>query len=509
MTEGFATQFTAHSVAATEVIAQRLSLWVKPGYVVALQGDLGAGKSIFARAFIRAVASDAKLEVPSPTFSLLQNYDELRVPLAHTDLYRLTSAGDAQELGLTDLVMSHGVLIEWPERLAGMVLSPHVLEVALSGQGETRVIDISATGGWVGAVTRDAALQEFLLASPYKNHVRQFLLGDASSRRYETVTAGNDMALLMDMPGRPDGPPVRHGKHYSALARLADNIESVVAINRHLHALGYSAPVVHASDLDNGFAVMDWLEGEVHGDMMRRGDDMTEPMLAAVDVLADMAQRTWPKVVEAGPGRLHRIPDFDLDALLIEADLMPSWFWPQLHGADAPQPVHDSFENEWRKLLPLVFDGPTMWVLRDFHSPNLIWMPQRRGLQRTGLIDTQDAVMGHGAYDLASLLQDARVDVDDVMQDKLFAAYLLRRHSAGGFDAVEFSRSYAILGAQRASRLLGTFTRLSKRDGKHQYLKHRPRVARYLVRNLSHPDLASLRRWYETHAPQALALART
>jgi N-acetylmuramate 1-kinase len=501
--------FNAASVIATETLAARLSLWVKPGFVLALQGDLGAGKSTFARAFIRAVANNPELDVPSPTFSLLQSYDELRVPLAHVDLYRLSSAADVMELGLTELTSSHALLIEWPERMQGQVLSPHVLDVTLTGSGDSRDIEISASGGWEVALARDTALQEFLAGGPYKNYARRFLLGDASSRRYETLSSGGKLELLMDMPGRPDGPPIRHGKHYSALARLADTIESVVAINRHLHALGYSAPRVHASDLDHGFAVMEWLEGDVHGTMMLRGDNVTEPMLAAVDVLVDMARHTWPRVVEAGDGRLHRIPDFDLDALLIETDLLPSWFWPQLHGVAAPQSLHDSFEAEWRSLLPHVFAGPTMWVLRDFHSPNLIWMPQRHGLQCTGLIDTQDTVMGHAAYDVASLLQDARCDVAVDLQDHLYTAYIKRRSDAGGFDAAEFARSYAILGAQRASRLLGTFTRLSKRDGKHQYLKHRPRVARYLVQNLAHPELASLRRWYEINLPQVLALAQT
>jgi aminoglycoside/choline kinase family phosphotransferase len=144
--------------------------------------------------------------------------------------------------------------------------------------------------------------------------------------------------------------------------------------------------------------------------------------------------------------------------------------------------------------------------LRDFHSPNLIWIPEREGLKRVGLIDTQDAVLGHPAYDLVSLAQDARVDVSEEMQDHIVAHYLMLRGKQVGFDEDAFLASYAVLGAQRATKILGIFARLSRRDGKHQYLKHMPRVSGYLTRNLAHPALAELKDWYETHVPEALAV---
>ncbi len=333
-------------------------------------------------------------------------------------------------------------------------------------------------------------------------------MGDASLRRYESLHDGTSIALLMDMPERSDKRIVRHGKSYSALVHLADDIRPVIAVNSYLHGLGYSAPRIEVCDQHQGFAVIEHLQGEVHGTMMVRGDDMTEPMSAAVAVLADMARQAWPRKVPAHGGFEHLIADFDIDALLAETDLLPSWFWPHLHGREAPPDAHQSFEDVWRAVLPLTFTADRMWVLRDFHSPNLIWMPQREGLQRTGLIDTQDAVMGNATYDLASLLQDARVDVDFSMQHALYDHYVTLRQAGGSFDAVGFGRDYAILGAQRASRLLGTFTRLSKRDGKHQYLQHRPRVARYLVHNLQHVALKPVLHWYEHNLPEVLALAR-
>jgi aminoglycoside/choline kinase family phosphotransferase len=145
-------------------------------------------------------------------------------------------------------------------------------------------------------------------------------------------------------------------------------------------------------------------------------------------------------------------------------------------------------------------------VLRDYHSPNLIWLPDREGLQKVGIIDFQDCVQGHPAYDLVSLLQDARVDVPDELELKLLTHYTRqRRHDTPEFDMSAFAMSYAILGAQRATKILGIFARLDRRDGKPQYLAHLPRVERYLAKDLAHPDLAALRAWYAEYLPRLLA----
>ncbi len=498
---------TLHSEAATEEFAKTLALWLRPGYTLHLTGDLGAGKSTLARALIRAVANNTTLEVPSPTFSLVQNYSDLRVPIAHADLYRLSGPNDVAALGLDDLIRDHALIVEWPDRLGGRTFSEHHLALALEGRGDRRSIKVNPSGKWQSALARNALIERFLKTAGIDQHSRMFLLGDASSRRYETVPWHGQSALLMDMPERSDHAIVRNGKSYSALVHLADEIGAVLAINRHLSSMGYSAPEIYHAERASGLAIIELLQGEVHGDMMRRGDDVSEPMHAAVAVLADMARQAWPRQVATGEGADHTIADFDLEALLYEVDLMPSWFWPQLYGVAAAPSIHQSFDNVWRALLPATFEAEPMWVLRDYHSPNLLWLRDRAGLQRTGIIDSQDAVMGNAAYDLVSLVQDARVDVALELQNKLFAAYLDLRQSQGGFDVTAFTRDFATLGAQRATRLLGTFTRLSKRDGKHHYLQHRPRVARYLVRNLAHPHLAPLKAWYERNLPEVLALA--
>jgi N-acetylmuramate 1-kinase len=490
------------SPAQTEAFAAMLAMWARPGMAILLTGDLGAGKSTFARAFLRALADDPELDVASPSFPLIQTYDETRIAAAHVDLYRLTSRHEIAELGLDELIATHVMLVEWPQVLDAN-LTPHCLTLDFSGSGEARDVRLRAKGDWATALLRNAEIEEFLQPPA----ARKFFEGDASSRRYETLDRHGHTTLLMDMPQRPDGPPVKFGKTYSAVVHLAESIHAVLAINNHLIELGYSAPQIIQADASLGLAEIEWLEGEVHGAMMARGADMREPLQAAVAVLADIAARNWPAQIAGADGQPYDIPAFDLEAQIVEIELLPLWFWPHLHGHAAKSEVRDSFEQVWRKLLLLPLAGKPVLMLRDFHSPNLIWLPQRNGLQRTGLIDTQDAVMGHPAYDLVSLLQDARVDVAIGLQNEIFAHYVALRQGQHGFDSGLFKRDYAILGAQRASRLLGTFTRLSLRDHKHHYLKHRPRVARYLAQNLQHEALQPLAQWYRTYLPEALQLA--
>jgi aminoglycoside/choline kinase family phosphotransferase len=187
-------------------------------------------------------------------------------------------------------------------------------------------------------------------------------------------------------------------------------------------------------------------------------------------------------------------------------DLLVDWYVPHIVGSLMSASARAEFVNLWSECLTEVLAGPTTWTLRDYHSPNLIWLPDRQGIQRVGLIDFQDAVLGHPAYDVASLLQDARVTVPADLELKLISLYARERRAADpGFDVAAFARAYAIMGAQRATKVLGIFARLDKRDGKPQYLKHLPRIETYLARNLAHPALSKLRAWYEHYLPRLVA----
>jgi N-acetylmuramate 1-kinase len=481
--------------ALMEDVARELALWAKPGQSLLLSGDVGAGKSTFARAFIKALSSDQTIDIPSPSFALLQAYDATRVPVAHIDLYRLKEPEEADELGIAELLDRHVIVIEWPERLAGLPAGDR-LDITIDGHGASRNVTLAAHGAWPKLLERNALAQDFLATSTFAKAHRSFFEGDASSRRYELLEQAGERALLMDMPRRPDGPAVKNGLPYSAIAHLAESIDAVLAINSHLTSLGYSAPRIVAHERAQGFAVIEHLGVEVFGKMLVRGEDMRAPIMTAVELLADMAIQSWPPRVALEGGGTHVIPPYDMDALLIEADLLPSWYWPHSRG-DAPTPqALEDFAGIWRELLGDVTSASRIWTLRDFHSPNLLWLPERQGLARVGLIDTQDCVIGHAAYDLASLIQDARVDIPRELAEQAVMRYCELRSAHPEFDRESFLRAYAILGAQRATKILGIFARLNKRDGKPHYLKHLPRMRAHLARNLRHPGLARLASWY-------------
>jgi N-acetylmuramate 1-kinase len=187
--------------------------------------------------------------------------------------------------------------------------------------------------------------------------------------------------------------------------------------------------------------------------------------------------------------------------MLVEIGLMLEWYLPD-RDATAPKDERDAFVAQWRDLLAKTDALPKTWVLRDFHSPNLIWLAGRDGISKVGVIDFQDAVLGPAAYDLVSLLQDARLDVPEPLELALLTRYIKARHAADRtFDPAAFAESYAIMSAQRNTRLLGTFARLNRRDGKPQYLRHQPRIWTYLTRSLAHPVLAGIRGWYDAHVP--------
>jgi hypothetical protein len=215
-----------------------------------------------------------------------------------------------------------------------------------------------------------------------------------------------------------------------------------------------------------------------------------------------MAAQDWPRELPIGHGLVYRVPDYDQEALEIEAELLLDWFWPLVHGKPAPDNVRREFLTTWRALWPHVRTPKPVWTLRDYHSPNLLWLADRRDTARVGLIDTQDAVMGHPAYDLASLLQDARVLVpEEVATDYLDYYCSYRAAAEPDFDEQLFRRAFVILSTQRITKILGIFARLSQRDGKHQYLRHVGKLNRYLETNLSNPVLADLKDWYGRHLP--------
>ena len=493
--------------AGTVRLAELVALKIRAGDAVALYGDLGAGKTTLARALIGALLGQTAPEVPSPTFALQQTYATPRLTVSHFDFYRLSGANEARELGFEETLKSGAAIVEWPERAPDLLPADRIeIILAETADPERRQVIVRGLGAAAARVERIGRIVAFLDAqSDWAGARIAYLQGDASTRAYARLQSADRSALLMDAPRQPDGPPIRDGKPYSRIACLAeDMVRPFAAIGGVLRASGLSAPDVLAADLDTGLLLVEDLDDRLYGREVAAGASQAELWRAAVDALVHLRGVPVPAKLGLPDGSTFVLPRRDRAAFEIEIDLLLDWLWPELKGGPAPESIRTEFRDLWAPVIDRLLALPGGWFLRDYHSPNLVWMPERTGLARVGILDFQDALNEHFAFDLVSLLQDARVDVPEALERELLGYYCAQVAAREpGFDSEAFAAAYADFGAQRNTRLLGLWARLMRRDGKPHYLQHYPRTWEYLARNLRYVTLAPLAAWYERHFPEA------
>src|SRR6516165_4568429 len=276
--------------AATAHLMADLALLIGPGDVIALSGDLGAGKTAAARAMIRYLAGDDSIEVPSPTFTLAQGYDLPAFPLLHADLYRINGSAELEEIGLSPLPEGAVALIEWPERVPEAL--PHDrIDIALTHRpalgSNARAAEITGYGRAAGQVARLKALRKFIASAGFTDAVRRCMAGDASIRSYARLVREDGVFILMNSPRRPDGPAIYDDKSYSAAVHLAEDVKPFVAIDNGLRERGFSAPEIHHTDLEGGFLITEdfgsepFIEGDPPAPIQQRYEAATD-MLAAL-----------------------------------------------------------------------------------------------------------------------------------------------------------------------------------------------------------------------------------
>ena len=311
--------------------------------------------------------------------------------------------------------------------------------------------------------------RQFLAANGWNDAACELITGDASTRIYFRLRRDRQTAVLMDA------------------SQLQATVRPFISIDKQLQNLGFSAPEIFARDEKNGLLLLEDFGDTTFARLLDDGSDLEKFLTLATDVL--IALHKHPQAVP------ENLQVYSVELMLADLELFLEWGVPEISGSGKTE-----FRKVWRETLPAAHQTPPSLLLRDYHVANLMWLPARDGIRQAGLLDFQDAYCGPIAYDLVSLLEDARRDVPEASRQQLFARYLAQFPN---LDREKFEISAAILAALRHTRILAIFERLSKRDGKPKYKQlHRARVERLLQKALQHPALDKVKRWFDQYDRQ-------
>lgn len=354
------------------------------------------------------------------------------------------------------------------------------------------------------ADARAEALERLLAETGFAGAQRTPLVADASTRRYERLALGDRRAMLMDAPRSNESAPCppgatpaeRRAMGWNAASRLAaSRVEAFVAVAKHLEDLGLSPPKVYGADCEVGYAILEDLGDDLYAHVIPNGADEIALYEEAARVLAHVHAAPVPNRLAGAGNASWPVLDYDALALEVNADLFVEWL-PRAADVRIDDAARARWETVRDSLIVKALGFPRAFTIRDFHAENLLWLPERNGIQRVGLLDFQDAVRGWRAWDFSMLLHDARRDVSYPAAEAAIRAYL----DACGASDTEFRRELAVLGALNTMRILGIFSRLAGRDGKERYLAFMPREWGHLARTLEHPALSEAKAFVESVA---------
>ncbi|MGD9638835.1 MAG: aminoglycoside phosphotransferase family protein [Alphaproteobacteria bacterium] len=329
-------------------------------------------------------------------------------------------------------------------------------------------------------MNREETIKNFIKNNNLSDAQMNILAADASFRKYFRLTKKDFTVVLMDAP-----PP-------------QEDIKPFVNIAKHLKGLGLNAPEIIAEDEKNGLILLEDFGDDTYTKLLAKGENEKDLYRLAVDVLIELNKRPTK---EATP---ENIPSYDDDRFINEALLLTDWYMPALFKKPVTESVREEYIALWKDALKKVRAIPESLVLRDYHVDNLMKVKNANGLKSCGLLDFQDGLKGPMIYDLMSLMEDARRDIDQNLISEMKARYLSAfdgQNDSTFIDLDDFDAAWAILGAVRHSKVIGIFTRLCVRDGKPNYLNHIPRVWKLLENSLEHSALYQLKQWFNRNIP--------
>lgn len=476
-------EYIFQTLSDLQQFVKELSVMLKPGDVIALNGQIGSGKTTFAKLLINSLTETPLDEISSPTFNLYQTYESGALEIAHYDFYRIESEIELSEIDLSDSFENKICIIEWADKYS-KILPEDRIEILIECQDVDRIYKVKPLGKCREILDNLNKIKNFLNDLDINFTRLEKLPGDASKRKYFRVTGLKDNMILMDATQENDT---------RSKTGLSQGIDDFIIIGEYLDSINVRVPKLIARNKTDALLLEEDLGERCYLTAVNR-ESYKKLYKPAIETLIHISNIKHPKNISIN-ANAHYMRDFDLDIYLNEAEIFIDYYWPFVNGKICSEDQKQEFIHIMKKAYSDLTNDKTL-MLRDFHSPNLLFLENEKGYKKCAIIDFQDALLGHPLYDLVSLTNDARLTINEDHEKYLIELYKADfRFNDYQFDKLSFMEQYHILGVQRSIKILGIFARLAILENNHTYLSHMPRIINYIKRIMYSSNLKELTNW--------------
>ena len=476
-------KYISRNLSDLEKLAKELVPLLNEGGVMTLNGQIGAGKTTLAKLIIQELTQTPLEDIVSPTFNLYHTYNRDNLEIAHYDFYRIESEIELLEIDLNESLTDKICIIEWADKFRDLLPKDRI-EIFIKCKKNERVYRINPLGKFREVVSNRAKIENYLGGLDINFTELQRLPGDASKRNYYRVMSPDNTMILMD---------ATQESNIKSKTGLSNGIDDFIKIQKYLDSIDVRVPkLIVRNGIDNILLEED-LGGYSYADMLTK-ENYQKLYNPAIKTLIHISNINHPKNISTDSNP-HYLKEFDLDVYLNEAEIFIDYYWPFIHGKQCNADKKQEFTNVMGEVYSNLTDDKTL-MLRDFHSPNLLFLENENGFRKCAVIDFQDALFGHPLYDLVSLTNDARISIDEHQEKYLIDLYKKDfPFNNFQFDSLSFIEQYHILGVQRSIKILGIFARLAILETNQNYLVHMPRVICYIKRIMQSGSIQTLACW--------------
>lgn len=476
-------KYISQNLSDLEKLAKELAPLLNVGGVMTLNGQIGAGKTTLAKLIIQQLTQTPLEDIVSPTFNLYHTYNKGSLEIAHYDFYRIESEMELHEIDLNESFTDKICIIEWADKFKDLLPKDRI-EIFINHTKNKRVYRINPLGKFREVVSNRARIENFLVGLDINFTELQRLPGDASKRNYYRVMSSDNTMILMDATQESD---------IKSKTGLNNGIDDFIKIQEYLDSIEVRVPKLIVRNKIDSIILEEDLGEYAYTDMLTK-ENYQKLYNPAIKTLIHISNINHPKNISTS-SRPHYLKEFDLDIYLNEAETFIDYYWPFIHGKQCNADKKREFTHIMAEVYSNLTNDKTL-MLRDFHSPNLLFLENENGFRKCAVIDFQDALFGHPLYDLVSLTNDARITIDEYQEKYLIGLYKKDFPFKNfQFDDSSFMQQYHILGVQRSIKILGIFARLAILETNQNYLVHMPRVICYIKRIMQSGSVQTLACW--------------